>query len=128
VRPWAAVAALALAACGDTGAGPPRAPPPPAAVTTLDCAKGFDALSAEIAAMPDLVQAPSPGEPYRFLNHRNGNPSFVVTLPDAPAHPAILMQSSAGGATSTSGCRWSDEASYEELVAYIRSLKDARGR
>ena len=115
-----------LTGCGQEAA-PAKTSPPPAAVTQLDCGKGFDALAAEIAAQPDLVQAPSPGEPYRFLNHTSGNPSYVVTLPEAPAHPAILMQSSAGGAMSNSGCHWGDAGKYEELVAYVASLRQARG-
>lgn len=127
MRPGAAAALAALlAACGPAGekAETPAAAPEPAAA--LDCAKGFDALAAEIAAQPDLVQAPSPGEPYRFLNHRSGSPSFVVTLPEAPAHPAILMQRTVGGAMQTTGCRYGEAAAYDELAAYIESLRAHR--
>lgn len=125
MRPLAAALALALAACGEPETTAPRAAAP-AAHAALDCGKGFEALSAEIPALPDLVQAPSPGEPYRFLNHKSGNPSYVITLPEAPAHPAILMQASAGGAMRNSGCRWGDAAAYDELVGYIDGLRAAR--
>lgn len=127
MRPRAAAALAALvAACGpaaETAKSPAAAPAPPAA---LDCAKGFDALAGEIGARPDFAQAPSPGEPYRFLNHRSGSPSYVVTLPDAPAHPAILKQETVGGAMRTSGCRYGDAAAYDQLVAYIESLRHVR--
>lgn len=127
-RRVAAGLALLLAACDAPRPEPGKAPQPAAAAVTLDCGKGFEALSAQIAALPDLVQAPSPGEPYRFLNTRSSARSYVVTLPDAPAHPAILMQSGAGGAMITSGCHWGDSGRYDELVAYVDSLKAARGR
>jgi hypothetical protein len=126
VTPRAAAAlAVLLAACGPadrTAEAPPASTPS----ATLDCEKGFDVLAAEVAAQPDLVQAPSPGEPYRFLNHRSGSLSFVVTLPDAPAHPAILKQETVGGRMQTSGCRFGDQAAYDQLVAYIESLRAAR--
>ncbi|HEX2558848.1 hypothetical protein [Phenylobacterium sp.] len=126
MRPWAAAALAALlAACGPA-AQKAQAPAPAPAPTALDCAKGFDVLASEIAAQPDFAQAPSPGEPYRFLNHRSGTPSYVVTLPDAPAHPAILMQRTVGGAMQTTGCRYGDEAAYGQLVAYIEGLRAAR--
>ncbi|MFC3077198.1 hypothetical protein ACFODL_03740 [Phenylobacterium terrae] len=124
MRPWAAAAvAVLLAACGADEKASAPAPSVPAA---LDCAKGFDALAAELAGQPDLVQAPSPGEPYRFLNHRSGSPSYVVTLPEAPAHPAILMQRTVAGQMQTTGCRFGDEAAYGQLVAYIESLRAHR--
>ncbi|HEY9217031.1 MAG TPA: hypothetical protein VIO94_03210, partial [Phenylobacterium sp.] len=94
----------------------------------LDCARGFEAIAADLAGQPDLVQAPSPGEPYRFLNHRTGTPSYVVTLLEAPAHPAILMQQRVAGQMQTTGCRWGDASRYDELVTYVEGLAAARGR
>ena len=126
MRRWAAASLAALAAaCAP--ADRKAEPAAPAPLAELDCARGYDALAAEIAAQPDLVQAPSPGEPYRFLNHRSGTPSFVVTLPEAPAHPAILKQESLAGGMRTTGCRFGDQAAYDQLVTYIESLAARRG-
>lgn len=126
MKAWAAAAvAVLLAACAPAERRPE--PTPVAAFVALDCARGFEPLSAAIAAQPELVQAPSPGEPYRFLNHRSGSPSYVVTLPDAPAHPAILMQEATAEGMWTTGCSWGDGDAYQDLVAYIEGLARRRG-
>jgi hypothetical protein len=103
----------------------PKAAPPPSPLA-LDCAKGFEALSAVVAAEPGLKLADAPGEPYGFYNAADGSVSFVVTRPDAPAHPAILRQAAADGRMQTTGCAFGDKAAYEQLLAYVGSLAQAR--
>ena len=103
----------------------PQAPPPRQPLQ-LDCAKGFDALAAAVAAAPRLQLAAPPGEPYGFYNAADGAISFVVTKPEAPAHPAILRQAAAGGTMRTTGCSFGDKAAYEQLVGYLGSLAAAR--
>jgi hypothetical protein len=113
---------LTLAACS------PKAEAP-AALPVLDCAKGFAALSAELAASPALRPAPKePGEPYRFYLANAGGTSFVVTEPGAPGHPAVLQQRSVGGQMQDSGCPYGDKAGYEQVVAYLRSLRPGSAR
>jgi len=116
---------LMLAACS------PRPPPTPPAGLVLDCAQGFEALSVEIAAAPDLKAAPrTPGEPYVFYNALDGASSYVVTQPGAPGHPAILKQQTvrdAAGAKAmkNTGCPYGDAAGYDQLTAYLASLRPA---
>jgi hypothetical protein len=95
--------------------------PPPAAV--LDCAKGFEALSAAVAATPGMTRAPkTPGEPYSFYNAEDGKTSYVVTEAGAPGHPAILMQAMGPAGQETTGCPFGDKAGYDQLAAYLASL------
>jgi hypothetical protein len=99
----------------------------PAALPLLNCERGFDTLSAEIAASPSLKQAPKePGEPYRFYSAVQGGTSYVVTEPGAPGHPALLKQESAGGQITNSGCPYGDKAGYDQVVAYLKSLSAGR--
>jgi hypothetical protein len=116
----ALLAVLLLAACA------PRKEAP-AALPLLACERGFEALSAEIAASPSLKQAPKePGEPYRFYSAIAGGTSYVVTEPGAPGHPAILKQESVGGQMRDTGCPYGDRAGYEQVQAYLQSLRRAR--
>lgn len=115
-----ALSALALVACA-----PEPAPPVP---LQFDCAAGFETLSARIAAEPALHQAPpQSGEPYRFYSAGDGSVSYVVTLPDAPAHPAVFRQRAApGGAAAgmvNDGCRYGGAVAYDQLAAYLAALK-----
>ena len=117
-----ALAAFALAAC----APKPSAP----AAVALDCAQGFAALTAKLAAQPGLKAAPQESsEPYRAYSTEDGQTSYFVTEPGAPAHPAILMQQvdGAGGMRDT-GCRYGDKAAYDQLAAYLSGLKAGRRR
>ena len=50
----------------------------------------------------------------------------MVTEPGAPGHPAILMQQSVGGQMQDSGCPYGEKAGYEEVVAYLKSLRGGR--
>ena len=105
-----------------------EAPPPPAPLA-LDCATPFEAQVAKITAQPYLVAAPrEPGEPYRFYSTAGGAVSYVITEQDAPGHPAILMQTAAGGQVKTTGCPYGDHKGYQQVLAYIDSLKTAAKR
>ena len=118
--------ALVLSACSPTA--PATEAETPAAVA-FDCATGFDALSAAIAAAPGLKAAPKePGEPYRFYSATDGSVSYMITEPGAPGHPAVLRQAAKGGAIVNDGCPYGDRAGYEQLLAYLEGLAKARGR
>jgi hypothetical protein len=121
VRPWAVPALLlALSACAKP------APPPPEPVA-LDCAQSFEAQKAAITSQPALNPAPKdPAEPYRFYSTADGRASWLITEPGAPGHPAILMQRARGADVVTTGCPYGDRAGYEQLHAYLDSLKTWR--
>jgi hypothetical protein len=118
VRCWAAlVALLTLAACSQ------KAEDQPVSYLDLDCAKPFDAQVAAIIAQPKLVPAGVVGsEPYSYYSSADGKVSYLVTRPGSPAHPAIMIQRAQGGVT-TSGCAYGDRKAYDELLAYMESLK-----
>ncbi|HEY0647807.1 hypothetical protein [Phenylobacterium sp.] len=114
----ALLAALALAACSEK--------PDDEAVTYLglDCAQPFEAQAAAIIAQPKLDPAPVvAAEPYRFYSSADGRTSYLITQPAAPAHPAIMMQKAGGGTVVTTGCRYGGQKAYDELHAYLDSLK-----
>ena len=117
------IGALLLATCA------PAQPPPPLS-RPLDCARGFDALSAAIIGDPGMRPAVKErGEPFAYYNAAGGQASYMVTLPGAPGHPAILRQEVApGGGVTNSGCAYGDEKGYAELVAYLEALAKARAR
>jgi hypothetical protein len=110
-------AALALSACSQ----------PDEEVATylgLDCAQPFEAQAAALTAQPKLDPAPvEPAEPYRFYSSLDGRTSYLITQPSAPAHPAIMMQKAGGGTVTTTGCRYGGQKAYDELLAYLDSLK-----
>lgn len=90
----------------------------------LDCAQPFDAQSAALVAQDKLVPAPvEPAEPYRFYSSADGRTSYLITQATAPAHPAIMMQKARGTDVITTGCAYGDEAAYDQLLAYLDSLK-----
>jgi hypothetical protein len=110
-------AALSLSACSR----------PDEEATTylgLDCAQPFEAQAAALTAQPKLDPAPvEPAEPYRFYSSLDGATSYLITQPSAPAHPAIMMQKAGGGTVTTTGCRYGGQKAYDELLAYLESLK-----
>jgi hypothetical protein len=115
----------ALGACT-----PKAAPPPPAPAFTLDCAKGYGALAADLAASPALKLTTETGEPYLYYNQKEGGgPSYVVTQVGAPGHPAVIKQEAVQieGKKSmmTAGCPYGDPQGYARLLAYLQGLKDA---
>jgi hypothetical protein len=111
---------LALSACAKAEAPPPEA-------VALDCAQPFEAQNARIVAQPGLVPAPKDrNEPYRFYSTEDGRASWLVTEPGAPGHPAIMMQRATGGEVVTTGCPYGDKAGYDQLHAYLDSLKTWR--
>ena len=107
---------LTLAACA------PKTEP----VTTyldLDCAKPFDAQVAAITAQPRLVPAGTVGaEPYSYYSAADGSVSYLITRKGSPSHPAIMIQRAHNG-VHTSGCAYGNQKAYDELLAYLESLK-----
>ena len=115
---------LALTACT-----PPA--PEPVAAFELNCAQGFDAIRAEILARPGLTPAPdAPGEPYEIFNEETGRASYILTRPEAPAHPAVFIQTATRRdgvrVMEHEGCALGDPAAYDQLLAYWESLAAAR--
>ncbi|MDZ4373686.1 MAG: hypothetical protein U1C74_19995 [Phenylobacterium sp.] len=95
-----------------------------AAYLDLDCAQAFEAQTTALVAQAKLNPAPvEPAEPYRFYSSADGRTSYLVTQPTAPAHPAIMMQKARGSDVITTGCAYGDLAAYDELLAYLDSLK-----
>ncbi len=118
MRPWSALTLLlTLAACSR--------PPAEQAVTylDLDCARPFDAQVAAITAQKQLVPAGVVGsEPYLYYSSADGRTSYLITRPGSPAHPAIMIQRAHNG-VHTTGCRYGSQKAYDELLAYLESLK-----
>jgi len=105
-----------------TACAPKAASPPPA--LRLDCAETFEAQTVRLIAQPNLTPAPhESAEPYRFYSTRDGRASYLITEPGAPGHPAIMMQDAVGGDVKTTGCRYGDQKGYDQLLAYLDSLK-----
>lgn len=115
MRPAAALALLLLGACA------PEAPEPEP--LGLDCTQAFEAQAAALTAQRLSPAPKSPSEPYRFYSTHDGRVSYLITEPGAPSHPAIMMQRAAAGAVRTTGCPYGDKAAYDELHAYLDSLK-----
>ena len=114
------LSAMILAACGE-GAEP--------SVTymALDCTQPFEAQAVALTAQANLVAAPkNPAEPYRFYSSADGRTSYLITEATAPGHPAIMMQRATGSDVVTTGCRYGDQAGYDQLHAYLDSLKTWR--
>ena len=118
MKTWAALSALfALAACAEKADAP-------VAYLDLDCAKPFDAQAAAIVAQPRLIPAPEdPAEPYRFYSSADGRTSYLITKAGAPGHPAIMLQKARGSDVVTTGCPYGDRKGYDQLHAYLDSLK-----
>ena len=120
-------ALLIWGALGLTACSKPEPPPPPPPLA-FDCARGYEALAAAIAAEPGIKLANTPGEPYRYYNAGDGAVSYVVTEPRAPAHPAVFKQIAGPGGTSTIGCPYGDGPSYDRFVTYLKDLAKVRGK
>ena len=102
----------------------PRASPPAPAALSLDCAQSFEAQRARLTAQPNLTPAPhESAEPYRFYSTTDGRASYLITEPGAPGHPAIMMQAAKGGEVKTTGCPYGSRKGYDQLLAYLESLK-----
>ncbi len=113
-------AGLFLAACSKPAA------PAPVSQMRFDCARGYGHLVEAITAEPGVKLANTPGEPYHYYSLPDGSVSYVVTLPSAPAHPAVFMQLAGPGGTTTIGCPYGDKTSYDRFVAYLKALAKAR--
>jgi hypothetical protein len=88
-----------------------------------DCAKPFDEQVAAIIAQPGLVPAGVVGsEPYSYYSSTDGHISYLITRKGSPAHPAIMIQKAGQGVT-TSGCAYGSKKGYDQLLAYLESLK-----
>ena len=108
---------LPLCACAPKTEGP-------TGLLGLDCAQSFEVQAAALVAQPHLTPAPEDrAEPYRFYSSEDGRTSYLITKPEAPGHPAIMMQRAEGGQVKTSGCPYGDRKSYERLLAYLEGLK-----
>lgn len=117
MRFWALPALLTLAACAPDAE-------PPATYLALNCAQPFEAQAAALSAQPNLDPAPEDrAEPYRFYSSLDGRTSYLITKPSAPGHPAIMMQKAEGPTVKTTGCPYGDRRKYDELMAYLDSLK-----
>lgn len=121
--------ALALIVILLTGpaCAPAATPAPPPSAFKLDCSRTFEALSADILALPDLKPAPrTPGEPYRYFATPDGTLAFVFTEPGAPGHPAVIRQVAARKAgppvMENTGCPYGDRKGFDELMAYLGDL------
>ena len=78
---------------------------------------------AAITAQPHLVPAGTVGaEPYSYYSAADGSASYLITRPGSPAHPAIMIQRVRNG-VHTTGCAYGDKKAYDELLAYLESLK-----
>jgi hypothetical protein len=109
---------LAFAACA------PREEAKAFEPLSLDCSQAFADQAKAITAQPHLVPAPhAPGEPYAFYSTDDNRVSYLITEPGAPGHPAIMMQTAANGDVKTTGCAYGDKRGYEQLRAYLDSLK-----
>ena len=96
---------------------------PPARYLDLDCARPFDAQVATIIAQPRLVPAGTVGaEPYSYYSAADGSVSYLITRKGSPAHPAIMIQRARNG-VHTSGCAYGSRKGYDDLLAYLESLK-----
>ena len=95
---------------------------------SLDCSQSFETLKAKITAQPNLKAAPEDAsEPYRAYSSEDGQTSYFITQPGAPAHPAILMQQVAeGGGMKNTGCAYGDKAAFDQLTVYLASLSAGR--
>ena len=114
----ALIGLLTLAACSPKG---DEAAPQ---FLKLDCRQAFDDQAKAIVTQPHLVPAPhAPGEPYAFYSSEDGRTSYLVTEAGAPGHPAIMMQVAGGGDVKTTGCAYGNKRGYEQLRAYLDSLK-----
>lgn len=114
---WSALPLLlTLAACA------PKTEPV-ATYLDLDCAKPFDAQVAVLITQPKLVPAGIVGsEPYSYYSAADGSVSYLITRPGSPAHPAIMIQR-AKTVVQTSGCAYGSQQGFDELLAYLESLK-----
>ena len=113
----ALLAALTVGAC----AKPAEAP---ITYLGLDCDQPFAAQAAAIRGQAHLNPAPDdPAEPYSFTSSADGRTSYLITKTGAPGHPAIMMQVAKGSDVVTTGCPYGDKKGYEQLHAYLDSLK-----
>ena len=122
-RATASALLLALPICACS----PRPASHGSEMLALDCAKPFEAQAQAITAQPGLKAAPEdPSEPYRAYSTPDGQASYFLTEPGAPAHPAILMQQVTPQGMRNTGCAFGDKAAYAQLQGYLQSLAAAR--
>lgn len=85
----------------------------------LDCGKGFEALSSEIAERPGIIGTTYERGSNAWRDDRSLD-LFVVTQPDHPAHPAIFVRhvilTTEGSSVSTDFCGYGDGAETRRMV------------
>jgi hypothetical protein len=92
----------------------------------LDCARGFDALIAQLQARPDL-ETYAGGDPL-LANYNDGAALalYNVTKPGHPAYPAFVKRKLNGaGPVQTSACGYGDKAAFDLLLKDIDRLNAA---
>jgi hypothetical protein len=102
------------------------AKPPAQTGASLDCQAPFETLKTQVLARKLNAAPIDASQPYRFYSTPNGQVSYLITEPDAPAHPAIMMQQAKDGTVVTTGCRYGDAGAYDQLKTYLDSLKTWR--
>ena len=118
MRPYLALALLLLCACA------PKVEPAEIQLLGLDCTQPFEAQAARLVAQPGLQAAPKDyAEPYHYYSSEDGRTSYLITLKGAPGNPAFMMQKAGGGTVITPGCPYGDPKGYQQLLAYLESLK-----
>jgi hypothetical protein len=116
-------ALLSLCACA------PEAPAQTDPAIGLDCSLPFDVQAAKITGQAGLTQAPhDPLEPYRFYSTPHGRVSYLITEPGSPGHPAIAMEVARHGGVDISGCPYGAKKGYDQIIAYLESLKSVTHR
>jgi hypothetical protein len=92
----------------------------------LDCARGFEALTAQLMARPNLE--PYAGGDPLLANYNDGGALalYNVTKPGHPAHPTIVKRKLNGAAAvQTSACGYGDKAAFDKLLQDIDALNAA---
>jgi hypothetical protein len=95
--------------------------------TGLDCAKGPEALRAEVTATPNL-KAYAGADPDLEQWYDSAGDLYAATRPGHPAHPTVVKRALNEGArvtVDTSACSWAEPAAYDALMHRIQDMNAA---